>query len=436
MTNYPGGVAITRYILYEYNIFSVDFTKVLAIIRILFSFSRFHKLLRNEPFVHIHICNLAAQTGVTRYTQINERWMYSKNESLPPDLLQDYTHLLIEAKSKYSSNLKSFAQTHDILDSIESFSQIAMNYRLMPPVKIKTKPAIFILERKDFREFPHGHKLGISESSVLAAEESIMSDETIMEVTNYENFVENGSKETEEIGTSVEEEEKTADLNISDKENTIIDIPELIKEEIEVPTVEVVPEEKEPIVQEEIKVELDKSPKLPKAKKAFDELKSLRIERKKKAIEKIKTETRKEVVESAKEKLKEIMKRHKNIADELSESIMSDITSELEEKDGRGDIPESEFIPEVNQVEDIEKEAKKEEEHVKDTLNIDVTNHGNETIDSIVDEVILRLIDRKIYDDKTKPEDIKPDDRLMIQKIVEEVVSEKIKQNYSNAESK
>ncbi|XP_026734890.1 dol-P-Man:Man(7)GlcNAc(2)-PP-Dol alpha-1,6-mannosyltransferase [Trichoplusia ni] len=408
MTNYPGGVAITR----------------------------FHKLLRNEPFVHIHICNLAAQTGVTRYTQINDRWMYSKNESLPPDLLQDYTHLLIEAKSKYSSNLKSFAQTHDILDSIESFSQIAMNYRLMPPVKIKTKPAIFILERKDFREFPHGHQLGISRSSALAAEESIMSHETIMEVTNYENFVENGSKETEETAISVEEEEKTADLNISDKENTIIDMPEPIKEEVEIPTAEVVPEEKEPIVQEEIKVEHDKSPKLPKAKKAFDELKSLRIERKKKAIEKIKTETRKEVVESAKEKLKEIMKRHKNIADELSESIMSDITSELEEKDGRGDIPESEFIPELNQVEEIEKEAKKEEENVKDTLNIDVTNHGNETIDSIVDEVILRLIDRKIYDDKTKPEDIKPDDRLMIQKIVEEVVSEKIKLNYSNAESK
>ncbi|CAH0594133.1 unnamed protein product [Chrysodeixis includens] len=415
MTNYPGGIAITR----------------------------FHKLLKNEPYVHVHICNLAAQTGVTRYTEINEDWMYSKKESLSPDLLQYYTHLLVEAKSKYSSNLKSFSQTHDILDSIESFSQIAMNYRLMPPVKIKTKPAIFILERKDFREFPYGHNLGVSDISSLGAVESILSGETLIEVTNYENYEENGSKETEEAATSVEkqEQEKVVDLNVPETENTIVDIaePTPFKKEVEVPADVEVPEEKVPIVEEEIKVEVDKSPKVAKAKKAFDELKSLRIERKKKAIEKIKSETRKEVVESAKEKLKEIMKRHKNIAAELSESIMTDITNELEQKDGRGDIPESELVPEANQVDEAATEAKKDQEtvlNIGDALNIDVTSQTNETIDSIVDEVILRLIDRKIYDDKTKPEDIKSEDRLMIQKIVEEVVSEKIKLNYSNTESK
>lgn len=46
----------------------------------------------------------------------------------------------------------------------------------------------------------------------------------------------------------------------------------------------------------------------------------------------------------------------------------------------------------------------------------------------------MRLIDRKIYDDKTKPEDIKAEDRKMIQKIVEEVISERM--NYTKSETR
>ena len=64
-----------------------------------------------------------------------------------PEMLK-FTHLLMEAKSKYSPNIKPYLRTHDILDSVDGYSHIAVNYNILPPVKIKTKPAIFIMRRK------------------------------------------------------------------------------------------------------------------------------------------------------------------------------------------------------------------------------------------------------------------------------------------------
>ncbi|GLH10984.1 Protein of unknown function [Gryllus bimaculatus] len=61
-----------------------------------------------------------------------------------------FSYLLIEAKSKYSPNLKPYLKTHDLLESVEGFSQVALNYHSFPPLRIKTKPLIFILKRKDY----------------------------------------------------------------------------------------------------------------------------------------------------------------------------------------------------------------------------------------------------------------------------------------------
>ncbi|KAL3289260.1 hypothetical protein HHI36_003691 [Cryptolaemus montrouzieri] len=122
-TNYPGGAAI----------------------------SHLHRLARDEPYVNVHISNLAAQTGVSRFTQINDSWTYSKTENLLPGNQQmyEYTHIIAEAKSKFSSNLKPYTFTHDIIDTIEAFHQVSFNYMTIPPVKIRTKPVLFILKRKE-----------------------------------------------------------------------------------------------------------------------------------------------------------------------------------------------------------------------------------------------------------------------------------------------
>lgn len=127
-TNYPGGAAM----------------------------SHIHRIAKDEPVVILHIDNLAAQTGVSRFTQIHPNWTYCKIENIVPGSKQSftYTHLIAEGKSKFSNKLKPYSRTHNIVDTIEAFHQISFDYLTMSPVKIKTKPVLYILRRKDnYEEF-------------------------------------------------------------------------------------------------------------------------------------------------------------------------------------------------------------------------------------------------------------------------------------------
>ncbi|XP_066249704.1 dol-P-Man:Man(7)GlcNAc(2)-PP-Dol alpha-1,6-mannosyltransferase isoform X1 [Euwallacea similis] len=171
-TNYPGGTAI----------------------------SHLHRLARNEQFVHVHISNLAAQTGVSRFTQLNSSWIYDKTEYLKTSdmAIYKFTHLIEEGKSKYASNFKILAATHDIIDTIESFHQISFNYFTIPPVKIKMKPVLFILRRRDdFREVlaMRGREL---RENVEADEESFEGEETKTFPQDSNEFESNQASENEE----------------------------------------------------------------------------------------------------------------------------------------------------------------------------------------------------------------------------------------------
>lgn len=112
--------------------------------------SRLHRLVPEEWNVTVHIDNLACQTGVTRFTQLNPNWVYDKDEILAPgdEEYHQFNYILTEAKDKLSNEMQLLAQTHDILEFVECFSNIGIQYGSMIPIKIKTKPCIYILERK------------------------------------------------------------------------------------------------------------------------------------------------------------------------------------------------------------------------------------------------------------------------------------------------
>ena len=121
-TNYPGGVAM----------------------------SRLHRIASPDTNVSIHIDNLTAQSGVTRFTEINANWTYSKDEHLKAgdEDLHKFDYLLTEVKNKYSPEMRFLQQTHEKIELIECFSNIGVHYTSLLPIKIRTKPCIMILKRK------------------------------------------------------------------------------------------------------------------------------------------------------------------------------------------------------------------------------------------------------------------------------------------------
>lgn len=62
--------------------------------------------------------------------------------------LHKFSHLLVEARNKYSKEMKILQQTHDIVEFVECFNNIGIQHKSLFPVKIKTKPCVFILKRK------------------------------------------------------------------------------------------------------------------------------------------------------------------------------------------------------------------------------------------------------------------------------------------------
>ena len=81
--------------------------------------------------------------------------------------MHSFTHLLIEAKSKRSIALKPYEDTHMILDSVDVFSHIQFNYDHFPPLRLRMRPAIFLLYNNE----PQNVRWPVDEGDVSTGEE-------------------------------------------------------------------------------------------------------------------------------------------------------------------------------------------------------------------------------------------------------------------------
>ncbi|KAL3188102.1 hypothetical protein MRX96_004323 [Rhipicephalus microplus] len=115
-----------------------------------YALKKLHEIEAGLPVANIHIDVFAAQTGVSRFGELNPHWRYNKTENLAPGGLemQSFTHLIMEGKSIHSSSVVPYRDTHELLATVEGYSHVRLNYAALPLVHVRTRPRVLILRRK------------------------------------------------------------------------------------------------------------------------------------------------------------------------------------------------------------------------------------------------------------------------------------------------
>ncbi|KAH7099679.1 Alg9-like mannosyltransferase family-domain-containing protein [Auriculariales sp. MPI-PUGE-AT-0066] len=98
--------------------------------------------LNGRDNVHVHICNYAAQSGASLFTQTHDNWVYNKTEHLTAhDLTVSpwFTHAVVEDFTRKRYPEKRWR----VLEEVHSFSGI----RTQPLPAISARPQLWVLEK-------------------------------------------------------------------------------------------------------------------------------------------------------------------------------------------------------------------------------------------------------------------------------------------------
>uniref|UniRef100_A0A3B1JC63 Mannosyltransferase n=1 Tax=Astyanax mexicanus TaxID=7994 RepID=A0A3B1JC63_ASTMX len=105
-----------------------------------------HSLVPANSDVSVHIDVYAAQTGVSRFLELNSKWRYDKREDLAPGdpLMKAYSHILMEANPDQISLLSG---SHRAVLFVQGYEGMTVNVSLFPPLSIKLNNKLVLLER-------------------------------------------------------------------------------------------------------------------------------------------------------------------------------------------------------------------------------------------------------------------------------------------------
>ncbi|KFM72398.1 putative Dol-P-Man:Man(7)GlcNAc(2)-PP-Dol alpha-1,6-mannosyltransferase, partial [Stegodyphus mimosarum] len=114
-----------------------------------YAMAKLHLIEKGEKDLNIHVDVYSAQTGVSRFTELNSNWKYNKTENLPlggVEIMQ-FTHLLVEWPNDIENSQLPYLTTHSVLNITHGYSHWGLDFSTFPPIQVFLRPRILIMKR-------------------------------------------------------------------------------------------------------------------------------------------------------------------------------------------------------------------------------------------------------------------------------------------------